>query len=499
MPPQTSVPIPPGAQLVPLDQPQGGNVPIPPGAILQPLDQQAQPPEQPGVIQRFVQRLGQSLGIPTSADELKQAISPVTIGGIPIAPAGSGLGALVNYGKTAYQGLKQGAKEAYEAGQNIGEGQPILPNLGKAAAGAMHGTLQSAPIGGPPLETYGQDISQGNYAGAAGGATGLAAQAFAPELLQRGGAALDRLRGNMADATADSALGVTRLDRRRLPVGEKNAVGATALNELTGNTPEALADQAQAKVADLSQQIDDLADQSHAPVSLQPALDTLNKIEATADAQNDAASLKVVDKVRKQLTKKYTSGEAIPQITTARQALDLKRGIGKLKNWDSASEAAAASPIIDQVYGALDGELDQALPGSEGLNQQLSLMMKVSDRAEALLNSPGVLQNAINRIARPTGGLVAPTGVGAGIGFAAGGPVGAAVGGAAGSMLGPFAQEAAVSPAARMALARGLKPGTGPSLGAPLAGARAVAGQPQPNDEFWNDAAAEYKKRHGKL
>jgi len=486
------------SKATPIDLGQGVSLDLSQAVPLSGNQSTAQPKQPPG----FLKRLAQSLGVPTSMQELQQA-QPSTAEQI-IGPAATAGKMLWNYGKTAARGISEGLQESREAGENVGEGQPLGPNLGKAASGVLHAGLQATPIVGPSIETAGQDIQSGNYQGAAGGLTGVTGQVLAPELLNRGAAAVNKLRGNVADAAADSALGVTRLDRRRLPAGEKNAIGGTALDQLSGNSPEALADQAQAKVADLSQQIDNLATNSNAPVSLKPALDTLDRIEATADAQNDAASLKVVDKVRKQLTQKYRGGAAIPEITTARQALDLKRGVGKLKNWDSASEAAAASPIIDQVYGALDGELDQALPGSQGLNQQLSLMMKVSDRAEALLNSPGVLQNAINRIARPTGGLIAPTGVGAGIGFAAGGPVGAAVGGTVGSALGPFAQEAAVSPTARMALARGLKPGPPTPFGSRLAAARLAAGQAQPDQnqpdaDFWQEASAEYRKRHGKL
>jgi hypothetical protein len=148
---------------------------------------------------------------------------------------------------------------------------------------------------------------------------------------------------------------------------------------------------------------------------------------------------------------RYGSGEAIPETTTARDLLNLKRGVGKLKDWD-AKEARISGPIIDQVYGAMDGELDSALPGFARSNREYSTMLKIGQHAEAVLNNAGVLQRTMSRLGKPTGALVS-SGLGAGAGYAVGGPAGAA----AGAVATPFLQEAFVSPTVRMAAARGLK------------------------------------------
>jgi len=205
-------------------------------------------------------------------------------------------------------------------------------------------------------------------------------------------------------------------------------------------------DQAEKQVTDLAQKVDDLADKSKATVSLKPALKVLDNIEAQADAQNNNAVLKVVDKVRGQLTTKYRSGQPIPVDTTARQALDLKRGIGKLIPWDHESEAVM-KPIVQQVYGAIDGELDAALPGFAQLNDRLGALTKVSERAESQLNNAGIVQRGIGRMSAHTGAMVGPAAVGAFVG----GPAGAVAGAST-----PFLQEALTSPGTKMGLARGL-------------------------------------------
>jgi hypothetical protein len=127
-------------------------------------------PQPPG----YFKRLGQSLGLPTSMDELKAAQpSTAEIIGGPAVTAGK---MLWNYGKTAVKGVKEGAQEAYDAGQNIAAGQPVLPNVAKAGYGLAHANLQATPVIGPPVETAGQDVSAKNYRGALGGLTGVIAQ-----------------------------------------------------------------------------------------------------------------------------------------------------------------------------------------------------------------------------------------------------------------------------------------------------------------------------------
>lgn len=173
-------PLPPGyfdADAQPVKPPAAAKPPLPPGYYDAEAQASAQPAEPPG----FFKRLGQAVGVPTSMEELRAATteSPEDVlPGVPLAKMA------INYGKNAYKGMKEGAQEVSEAGQNVAAGGPFLDNLGKATSGVVHAGLQATPIVGPAIETYGTDIANKNYRGAAGGATGIAAQILGPKLIE---------------------------------------------------------------------------------------------------------------------------------------------------------------------------------------------------------------------------------------------------------------------------------------------------------------------------
>jgi hypothetical protein len=147
-----------------------------PRATQEPQAQAAQPAaDRPG----FGKRLAESVGIPTSMDEVKQmgesfkdtAHSPWALLG-PAAPIVRG------YVGQVGEALKQGKEEFKDAVDVYASG-----NKGEAAVrgfgtGAMTG-LRMVPFIGPSIETAGDDVSRGNYKGAAGGFTGVAAQVAA--------------------------------------------------------------------------------------------------------------------------------------------------------------------------------------------------------------------------------------------------------------------------------------------------------------------------------
>jgi hypothetical protein len=147
-----------------------------------PIATQAGSNTQPGFAQRFLQ----SFGAPSSQAELEASaptsVKDALIQGLKASTAF--LPAIVSHAKQAAQGLSEGAADIRDAGTNIAQGGPIGANLGKAASGALHATLQATPVIGAPTETAGQDVSQGNYAGAAGGLTGVAAQILAPKAIE---------------------------------------------------------------------------------------------------------------------------------------------------------------------------------------------------------------------------------------------------------------------------------------------------------------------------
>jgi len=140
--------------------------------------------EQPG----FLKRLGQSFGVPTSEEELKaatpsrsDAINEAILG--PALPVARGIG---SYLSKTYENALSRANEVRESVQNIRQGGPVRANIGKAAYGMVSSELGSLPFVGPTAQQVGQDVANKNYAGAAGGATGIAAQVLGPKVIEKG-------------------------------------------------------------------------------------------------------------------------------------------------------------------------------------------------------------------------------------------------------------------------------------------------------------------------
>lgn len=114
---------------------------------------------------------GKGMGIPTSVAEAKEAAPKLTVKDAAEAVGGPA----VQAGKMVYGAAQQGSKgreegrqEIKEAAQNVLSGQPILPNVGKAAYGLVHGVLQSIPFAGPLAEKSGEQVAAGNIPGAIG-------------------------------------------------------------------------------------------------------------------------------------------------------------------------------------------------------------------------------------------------------------------------------------------------------------------------------------------
>jgi hypothetical protein len=72
--------------------------------------------------------------------------------------------------------LYQGGKEAYQEGQNIKTTADIIPALTRTYVSGQEHLLKAVP-GGEQLWNFGQDVHEGNWAGAAGGATSAFLQA----------------------------------------------------------------------------------------------------------------------------------------------------------------------------------------------------------------------------------------------------------------------------------------------------------------------------------
>ena len=139
-------------------------------------------PEKSSAVGRYVEGLVGHLHVPTTED-IKGALPGIAT--TLVAPELSAVKQVYDYGKHAYQGAKEGNQDIMEAGQNIRDGQPILPNLGKAAAGMVHSQLSAVPIVGQDIENMGQKIAAKNYAGAAGEAGSVIAKTVGAEAAGR--------------------------------------------------------------------------------------------------------------------------------------------------------------------------------------------------------------------------------------------------------------------------------------------------------------------------
>jgi hypothetical protein len=349
-----------------------------------------------------------------------------------------------------------GVQKAGYAGEQVGE--YFLPTgLEEKAATGAGKLLVNAPrasrfivpavkAGANAIETgirnkiQGGDFTTGAEAGGIASGVGQGLQAAAPAL-------------------AESALGVTNRMR-----GNGKTIGKSILDETSGVTPKSLFKQAAATIAEYNRRLESAANASPVVASTTPAINILHGAISDAQKQNSGAKIEQLQKVVDQLTKEYGTGKAIPTDVSARRILDLKRGIGDLVNSWAPQERKGIQPITQRVYGALDAELDKAVPGSKELNQKMSSLIPAKTRAKILSQGAGTGQRIMNRISRPTGAL-ASAGIGGVLGYERGGPEKAIEGAALGLAL----PEIISSPTSQMIGARFLKSGMIPTFGKGIA------------------------------
>lgn len=185
--------------------------------------------------------------------------------------------------------------------------------------------------------------------------------------------------------------------------------------------------------------------------SLGPARSVLSDAMGRAEGQNAEGLHNQLGKMNDFLGQRFSTGEAIPENVTPRDLLNLKRGFSEEHlRWSPETHDAALS-AGRRAYGALDSELDRTVPAAAGLNQRISSLIPVSQRAESVGRNAGILQRTAGRIGAHTG--AATMGVG---GAYAGGREGGIPGAIAGGTLGILAPEMLSNPTAQMIMARGL-------------------------------------------
>jgi hypothetical protein len=185
--------------------------------------------------------------------------------------------------------------------------------------------------------------------------------------------------------------------------------------------------------------------------SLGPARGVLNEAAGKATSQNAEGLAGQIGGMQDFLGRRFNTGESIPENVTPRELLNLKRGFSEEHlNWSPDRRDAALS-AGRRAYGALDTELDRAVPESAELNQRISSLIPTVRRGEAMARGEGATPRIMERIARPTGALTGAIG---------GGMLGRQQGGTSGMIegagLGLILPELMTSPTGRMVAARAL-------------------------------------------
>lgn len=328
------------------------------------------------------------------------------------------------------EGMAQ--KAGYGAEQ---AGEFLIPGGAEEAIAAKAGRL--APL----ARIAASGVGAGGVSAAQGGSFGTGALV--------GGAAsgIAQAAKALAPSVAESALGIAR---RARTYGK--TPGRAILEETTGILPSTVEEQALKKSLALTKQLEAATAASTSPTSVQPALDVIDREMQTAVAENVKPYYDQLQVLRDQLTHDF-NGQPLPiSNRPASDILNAKRGIGKLISRWNPEEQRAIDGVKKQVYHALDQQLDNAVPGAKQINQRISSLIPVKERAEITAESAGVPQRVAHRIAAHTGALAGSIGGGY-FGYQRGGLGGAVAGGIAGAVL----PELIAAPTTQITAARAMR------------------------------------------
>lgn len=361
------------------------------------------------------------------------------------------------------------AAQTHGTAQAIGKGfgnaaQFVIPGAGEEKLG-LYGASKLPEAFAPLAKMGASALSTGVVNKAQGGSFGAGAITGA-----LGSGATQTLKA-WAPSVAESALGIRYAQRMH-----GKTPGAAILDDTTGIKPDAVRDSAKNAMGMYTDKLHDLVGKAkNTPFSMAPARLTLEDAISNGASQNSPTVLRDLIQANDQLSYKVDDrpfstdfgkinySDPIPSQVTPMQGLQYKRGLDHLvSNWDKSGGSPAAEPL-KATYGALDSELDRTVPGAQNINQKISSLFPVVDRANIAAHGAPTTQQLFNKLAAPTGALVAP--VAGGIyGHEHGGAGGAVAGAAAGALLPAML----ATPTGQMALARGLYSGGLPKTIAPL-------------------------------
>jgi hypothetical protein len=181
------------AGMVPKQQPPQQNMDLASGMAPKPeaLDLSAgmvpkpEQPEKPG-FERFRTQFGipsyQELKDQEAKRTLQDTLMDAGVKGSGVEPLVNTIKGLYGYGEKVVGDIKEAAGEVKDAAGNIIQGGPVGANIGKAAGAILKQQVRAVPFIGEPIYTAGEDLSQGNPAGAAWGLAGVVTQLVLGEL-----------------------------------------------------------------------------------------------------------------------------------------------------------------------------------------------------------------------------------------------------------------------------------------------------------------------------
>jgi hypothetical protein len=309
------------------------------------------------------------------------------------------------------------------------------------------GALKLAELA-PKLGKYADPLAH-ILTSAAGSSAVNTAQGGSPvtgALMGAGGQVLGQGLKAAAPVIAETALGLPKAAR-----AFGKTPGTALLDETRGIRPSTIAASAQERLGQLNPQLESAAANSKVPASLLPARGIVSDAANKAASQNAEGLFNQLGKQGDFLDYGGPSGQVTPQ-----ELLDLKRGFNEEHlRWNPEMHDRALS-TGRQAYNALDQELDRTVPESAGLNQRISSLIPVAQRAESISRGAPTLQRAAQRFGAHTGALTLG-GIGGYQGYREGGVPGAIAGG----LTGVLAPELIASPEGQMTLARTLNKANG--------------------------------------
>ena len=342
-----------------------------------------------------------------------------------------------------------------------------------------HGLAGALPLVGPAAANAGEQIGSGDVAGGVGNGLGQIFNIAAMPAVTKGAGRLVQLP---AEPLAESALGIR---------GQARAYGANPgraiLTETTGIRPASIEQSARGVLKDIEAQSQAVANKNqNVPVSLAPPRDILGNKAIKAAAANSADTPKELSPMQSQLTEvrpgfagatEYPPGSVQPisitrpptpyghspapaTVTPIGSApepvvaenqnpanyLAMKRQFDRdfIGNWSPSANTKGSLGTARQVYGSMADTLHKAVPELVPLDKRASSLIPVAERARLSDLNAGPIETGINRLTRPTGGMIPML-----FGLREGGPLGA---------LGMMAaQESLGQPSVKMLGARGLQ------------------------------------------